>query len=64
MIVNELRMAELVPYKTTLMAFINCILVATENLDDRIRIRNEFIGTDSKSSLTGPYSKLKNKSVL
>ncbi|XP_033743499.1 LOW QUALITY PROTEIN: inverted formin-2-like [Pecten maximus] len=44
LIVNELRMAELVPYKTTIMGFINCILVATETLDDRICVRNEFIG--------------------
>ncbi|XP_069130922.1 inverted formin-2-like isoform X2 [Argopecten irradians] len=44
LIVNELRMAELVPYKTTIMGFINCILVATETLDDRISVRNEFIG--------------------
>ncbi|XP_060080025.1 inverted formin-2-like [Ylistrum balloti] len=44
LIVNELRMAELVPYKTTILGFINCILVATETLDDRICVRNEFIG--------------------
>ncbi|KAJ8298508.1 hypothetical protein KUTeg_025039 [Tegillarca granosa] len=43
-IVNELRTAELTSYKTTVMAFINCILVATEDLHERIRIRNEFIG--------------------
>ena len=44
LIVNELRMAELVPYKTTLMAFVNCIIVANEELEDRSRVRNEFIG--------------------
>eukprot|EP00105_Crassostrea_gigas_P020124 XP_011438826.1 PREDICTED: inverted formin-2 [Crassostrea gigas] len=44
LIVNELRMADLVPYKTTLMAFINCIIVANEELEDRTRVRNEFIG--------------------
>ncbi|KAL5011361.1 hypothetical protein ScPMuIL_009912 [Solemya velum] len=44
LIVNELKTAELTPYKTTLMAFVNCILVATEEHDDRIRIRSEFIG--------------------
>ncbi|XP_021344592.1 inverted formin-2-like isoform X2 [Mizuhopecten yessoensis] len=44
LIVNELRMAELVPYKTTIMGFINCILVATEALEDRTCVRNEFIG--------------------
>lgn len=49
LIVNELKTAELVPYKTTLVAFINCILVATEELDDRIRVRNEFIGKSKLS---------------
>jgi len=44
LIVNELRMAELTPYKITILAFVNCILVATDSLDDRICIRNEFIG--------------------
>ncbi|CAG2197982.1 Inverted formin-2 [Mytilus edulis] len=44
LIVNELKTAELIPYKTTLVAFVNCILVATEELEDRIRVRNEFIG--------------------
>ncbi|KAK6172315.1 hypothetical protein SNE40_016001 [Patella caerulea] len=43
-IVNELKNAELLPYKTTLMAFINCILVGTEELQERISIRNQFIG--------------------
>ena len=43
-IMSELRQAEIVPYKTTILAFINCILVATKSLDDRIRLRNEFIG--------------------
>ncbi|XP_062592916.1 inverted formin-2-like, partial [Saccostrea cucullata] len=44
LIVNELRMADLVPYKTALMAFVNCIIVANEELEDRVRVRNEFIG--------------------
>lgn len=34
----------MIPYKTTLVAFINCILVATEGLEERITVRNEFIG--------------------
>ncbi|KAI8508750.1 hypothetical protein Bbelb_138490 [Branchiostoma belcheri] len=44
LIINELRFADVTTYKSTLMAFINCIIVATEDLEDRIRIRNEFIG--------------------
>lgn len=47
MIVHELRTAEIVPYKTTLIAFINCILVATEELEERVRLRNQFIGNVS-----------------
>ncbi|XP_052276568.1 inverted formin-2-like isoform X5 [Dreissena polymorpha] len=43
-IVHELRTAEIVPYKTTLIAFINCILVATDELEERVRLRNQFIG--------------------
>lgn len=46
-IVHELRTAELVSYKTILIAFINCILVATEDLEDRVRLRNQFIGANS-----------------
>lgn len=44
LIMNELKSADIVPYKTTLLAFINCIIVATENLEERMRIRNEFVG--------------------
>ncbi|XP_061190247.1 inverted formin-2-like [Saccostrea echinata] len=43
-IVNELKTADLVPYKTTLMAFVNCVIAANEELEERVRIRNEFIG--------------------
>lgn len=45
LVVTELRTTELVAYKTTLMAFINCILVSSDDdLQERCRIRNEFIG--------------------
>ncbi|XP_071086778.1 inverted formin-2-like isoform X2 [Haliotis cracherodii] len=44
LIVNELKGAELVPYRTTLVAFINCILVATDDLRERTMIRSEFTG--------------------
>ncbi|XP_061190244.1 inverted formin-2-like [Saccostrea echinata] len=43
-VVNELRKADLIPYKTTLMAFVNCIIVANKELQERVRIRNEFVG--------------------
>lgn len=44
LIINELKTCEMAPYKTTLMAFINCILCAIVDLLERTRIRNEFIG--------------------
>ena len=45
LLVTELRTTELVAYKTTLMAFVNCILVSCDDdLQERCRIRNEFIG--------------------
>jgi hypothetical protein len=43
-IVSELRDATAVDYQTALVAFINCIIISTPQLKDRIRIRNEFIG--------------------
>lgn len=43
-IVDELKQADCVQYKTTLLAFVNCIIISTELLEDRIRVRNEFIG--------------------
>lgn len=43
-VVRELKDASSVEYKTALVAFINCIIISTPQLKDRIRIRNEFIG--------------------
>ncbi|XP_068701516.1 inverted formin-2-like isoform X1 [Montipora foliosa] len=44
LIINELKNAEVVPYMTTCLAFINTILIATEDFDERVRLRNEFAG--------------------
>ena len=43
-VVRELREASTVEYKTALVAFINCIIISTTQLKDRLRIRNEFVG--------------------
>ena len=43
-VVRELRDAPTVEYKTALVAFINCIIISTPQLKDRLRIRNEFVG--------------------
>uniref|UniRef100_A0A1B6D1V3 FH2 domain-containing protein n=1 Tax=Clastoptera arizonana TaxID=38151 RepID=A0A1B6D1V3_9HEMI len=43
-VVSELQEAAAVDYQTALVAFINCLIISTPQLHDRIRIRNEFIG--------------------
>lgn len=43
-LVNELKHAKTSPYKATCLAFINSIIIASDEFDERIRIRNEFIG--------------------
>lgn len=43
-VVDELQNAEAVDYQTVILAFINCLIISTPQLNDRIRIRNEFIG--------------------
>ncbi|XP_064637575.1 inverted formin-2-like isoform X2 [Lineus longissimus] len=46
LIVHEMKHAELLPYRATLLALINCIIVGTEELEERVRLRNEFIALD------------------
>ncbi|XP_045487029.1 inverted formin-2 isoform X1 [Pieris rapae] len=43
-VVDELRNAATIDYKTALLAFINCLIISAPRLPDRIRVRNEFIG--------------------
>lgn len=48
-VVRELQWAlskgqETSDYQTAIVAFINCLIISTPQLRDRIRIRNEFIG--------------------
>lgn len=54
LIINELRSAEILPYKTTLLGFINALLIATADFDARIHMRNEFIGLQLPRTL-GPF---------
>ena len=44
LLVTELEKADLTTYRTAVMALINSIIVANENIRDRVRMRNEFIG--------------------
>ncbi|XP_036220099.2 uncharacterized protein form3 [Bactrocera oleae] len=43
-VINELEKASNVEYQVALLAFINCVIISASNLQDRIRVRNEFIG--------------------
>ncbi|XP_025087489.1 LOW QUALITY PROTEIN: inverted formin-2-like [Pomacea canaliculata] len=43
LLVRELEKADLPSYRTAVMALINAVIVANENIRDRARIRNEFI---------------------
>ncbi|XP_048516246.1 uncharacterized protein LOC105690620 [Athalia rosae] len=43
-VVDELQNATGGDYRTALLAFINCLIISTPILKDRVRIRNEFIG--------------------
>ena len=52
LIINELRHAEIIPYKICLLSFINCILMSTEDFEARVRLRNEFIGLQLLDILT------------
>ncbi|XP_064636259.1 mucin-5AC-like [Lineus longissimus] len=44
LVVDELDKADNTAYKATLLGLINCIINGTEKLEDRVRVRNEFIG--------------------
>lgn len=43
-IVDEVCGADDVVYKTTLLEFINCLIIYAETTEERIRIRNELFG--------------------
>jgi len=44
LVLDELRSVDNVEYKTILLEFVNCIIIYTEKIEERIRIRNEFFG--------------------
>ncbi|XP_033218569.1 uncharacterized protein LOC117173991 isoform X2 [Belonocnema kinseyi] len=51
-VVDELQKATAEDYQTALLAFINCLVISTPVLKDRVRIRNEFIGLKLLSILS------------
>ena len=45
LLVNELRNdVGVSSYLTSVLAFINCLIVSHDNINERVRIRNELIG--------------------
>ncbi|GBP44167.1 FH2 domain-containing protein 1 [Eumeta japonica] len=52
-VVEELKNAPSIEYKTALVAFINCLIISAPRLPDRIRVRNEFIGLGLLPTLNG-----------
>ncbi|KAK6172320.1 hypothetical protein SNE40_016004 [Patella caerulea] len=51
--VTELKQADLTSFKIALMALINSIIVANENIHNRIRIRNEFVALNILDVIQG-----------
>lgn len=43
-VVAELDKTAAIEYKVSLLAFINCVIISAKSLQDRLRVRNEFIG--------------------
>ncbi|XP_052825424.1 inverted formin-2 [Octopus bimaculoides] len=51
LILNELRHADLATYQVSIMALVNSIIFANENILDRMRIRNEFIALNIEETI-------------
>lgn len=47
---NELHATDNVPYMVTLMSMINVLVLGQEDLRKRVRLRQEFIGTNVSES--------------
>ncbi|XP_060576216.1 inverted formin-2-like isoform X2 [Ruditapes philippinarum] len=52
LLVNEVRHSELAAYKTIIMALINAIIFANENIKDRVRVRNEFLDLNLQDTIS------------
>lgn len=55
-IVQELEQARTTDYQTALVAFINCLVISTSKLIERIQIRNEFVGKYFINCINGKLS--------
>uniref|UniRef100_A0A1B6EW46 FH2 domain-containing protein n=1 Tax=Cuerna arida TaxID=1464854 RepID=A0A1B6EW46_9HEMI len=52
LVIGELRTADTVAYQTTLLAFINCVILGAPNLQQRNLIRTELFGVGLESALS------------
>ncbi|KAH7969342.1 hypothetical protein HPB52_016832 [Rhipicephalus sanguineus] len=43
-LVDELSHPEVLPYAATVLAFINCVLISTDDFRERLRLRNQLLG--------------------
>lgn len=51
-VVGELDAPETpIEYQVALLSFVNCIIISTQGLQDRLRVRNEFIGKFLKRNI-------------
>lgn len=50
-VVVELDKTSAVEYQVALLAFINCVIISAKTLQDRIRVRNEFIGEYNRTTI-------------
>lgn len=50
-VVLELQQADTFAYQTTLMAFVNCLILVEQNLRKRMCVRNEFVGRSTDTRL-------------
>jgi hypothetical protein len=44
LLVNELKNADVEPYSLSILSLVNCLISGAPSVEERIRIRNEFIG--------------------
>ncbi|XP_028397616.1 inverted formin-2-like [Dendronephthya gigantea] len=43
-VINEMKHVEIIPYVTSCVAFVNAIIMSTDDFQERVKLRNEFIG--------------------
>lgn len=58
-LVDELSHPEVLPYAATVLAFINCVLISTDEFRERLRLRNQLLGeyvrSEQQQGLSSTY---------